>query len=111
MVMSVDISRLPIPSRPRNSEKPGESVVAPDTHSDATVEPDPSKSSSSTTTSGTQALVGAAVGAELGLPGLTVGPAVVGAALVGLAVVGVALGLPGVTVGPEVVGATVLGVA
>ena len=51
------------------------------------------------------------VGAADGLPGVTVGPAVVGAPVVGLAVVGDADGLPGVTVGPAVVGAPVVGLA
>ena len=51
------------------------------------------------------------VGLADGLPGVTVGPAVVGAPVVGLAVVGVADGLPGVTVGPAVVGVPVVGLA
>ncbi len=52
------------------------------------------------------AVLGAAVvGVALGLlPGITVGPAVAGAQVVGPAVFGGALGDPGVTVGPVVVG-------
>jgi hypothetical protein len=61
MEMVLDICSLPVPSRPRNSEKPAPSVVDPEAHSDATVEPEPSKSSSSRTTSGTQATVGPVV--------------------------------------------------
>jgi hypothetical protein len=56
------------------------------------------------------------VGALLGDPGVTVGPAVVGTPEVGLtvlgaAVVGAALEKPGLTVGPAVVGAPVVGLA
>ena len=116
MVMFLDISSLPNPSLPRNSVKLSASVVVdPEDHSNATVVAEPSKSSFSNTTSGTQAMVGAEVvglllvGEALGLPGVTVGPAVVGAPLVGLALVGEPLGLPGVTVGPAVVGAELVG--
>ena len=51
----------------------------------------------------------AVVGVVDGLPGVTVGPTVVGASLVGLPVVGVADGFPGATVGPAVVGGTLEG--
>ena len=49
----------------------------------------------------------AVVGAALGLPGVTVGPDVVGATVLGAAVVGAALGLPALTVGPGVRGIAV----
>ena len=107
MLRVLDISSLPVPSRPRNWEKPGASAVDPDVHAAATVGPDPSKSSSSRTTSGTHDTVGAGVamvGAAEGLPGVTVGTPVVGDNVLGLA-----LGEPGVTVGLEVVGTPVVG--
>ena len=117
MLMVMDITSLPSPSLPRNSEKLVASVVDPEDHSSATADDAPSKSSSNNTTTGTHEIVGdAVVGLADGLPGVTVGPAVVGAPVVGLAVlgaavVGVADGLPGVTVGPAVVGAPVVGLA
>jgi len=111
MLTDLDISSLPEPRRPRNSENPAASVVDPEIHSAETAEAAPSKSSSSRTTSGTHKIVGAPVGAVEGLPGVTVGPAVVGAPEVGLAVLGALLGDPGVTVGPAVVGASVVGAA
>ena len=52
----------------------------------------------------------AVVGAADGLPGVTVGPAVVRAPVLGLAVVGLALGDPGVTVGLADDGDNVVGV-
>lgn len=49
------------------------------------------------------------VGFEDGLPGATVGPAVVGRFIVGNAAVGTADGLPKATVDPKVVGASLEG--
>ena len=49
------------------------------------------------------------VGANEGLPGVTVGVPVLGATVLGLAVTGLALGVPGVALGPKVVGAPVVG--
>ena len=79
----------------------------PDVQEAAEVDPAPSKSSFSSTTSGSQEIVGAGVplvGAVEGLPGDTVGTPVVGNAVVGLA-----LGVPRMTVGLEVVGIAVEG--
>lgn len=48
----LDVSELPLPSCPRNSVNWASSAVDPKLHVAATVGPDPSKSSSSSTTSG-----------------------------------------------------------
>ena len=65
---------------------------------------------------GLPAVVLAAVGVADGLPGVAVGPAVMGKPVVELAVLGapvmgVADGLPGVVVGPVTVGLPVVGLA
>ena len=76
ILMGLDISSLPAPSRPRKAEKPTASVVDPKDHSHSTTEPEPSKSSSNRTTSGTQTTVVGAVGAAVSdgeLVGLSLG--------------------------------------
>lgn len=73
MMISVDITGLPSPKSPKNSEKPGSSTVVPDDQLASTVVEAPSKSSSFNKTSGWQIKFAVGPSVPLGLPELALG--------------------------------------